>query len=82
MRNKRRQGNMTPQKVDNHTVEDFVGSEGDESLVSEVRKMIRMFNELKENIQKQLNESQENRNKNLKTQKQQNELRGFQQNLN
>jgi hypothetical protein len=47
------------------TLEDLVESEGDESSVADIRKMmIRMFDklkeELKEDIQKQLNESQEN----------------------
>jgi hypothetical protein len=40
-----------------------VEREGYESSVADVRRMmIRMFNELKEDIQKQLNESQENMN--------------------
>jgi hypothetical protein len=35
--------------------------EGEDSLVTEVRRMrMRMFNELKEDIQKRFNESQEN----------------------
>jgi hypothetical protein len=77
-------GNMTPQKAHNHTIEDLVDSEGEESPVTEVRRMmIRMFNELKvelkEDIQKQFNESQENtglKKKNLKkTQKQLNEIK-------
>jgi hypothetical protein len=53
---------VTPQKVhQNHTIEDLVESERDESSVAEVRRiMIRMLTELKEDIQKQLNESQEN----------------------
>jgi hypothetical protein len=60
MGNKRRQENMTPQKVDNHTREDLVDSEGHESSGAEVKRMIlRMSSELQENIQKQLNESQE-----------------------
>jgi hypothetical protein len=47
------------------TLEDLVESEGDESSVADIRKlMIRLFDklkeELKEDIQKQLNESQEN----------------------
>jgi molybdenum-dependent DNA-binding transcriptional regulator ModE len=55
---------MTLQKANNHTIEDLVDSEGDESSVAEVRRMmIRMFNELKEDIQKQFNESQENMDK-------------------
>jgi hypothetical protein len=42
---------MTPEKVNNHTVQGLVGSEGDESSVAEVRrKMIRIFNELKEEM--------------------------------
>jgi hypothetical protein len=54
MENKRRQGNMTPQKVHNHTVEDLVDSEWEESSVSGVRRMItRMFKKSKEEIQKQ-----------------------------
>jgi hypothetical protein len=44
-------------------MDNLVNSEGDESPVAEVRRiMVRMFNELKEDIQKQLNESQENMN--------------------
>jgi hypothetical protein len=61
MRNKTKQGNMMPQKVSNHTIEDLVDSEGDESSVAEVRRMITiMFKELKKDLQNQLNESQEN----------------------
>jgi hypothetical protein len=49
--NKIRQGNMTPQKVNNHTIEDLVESEGDEFPVAEVRRMFNEFKEeLKENI--------------------------------
>jgi hypothetical protein len=48
---------MTPQKTYNNTIKDRVESKGDESLVSDIRRMITMFNELKEDIQKQLNES-------------------------
>jgi uncharacterized protein YeaO (DUF488 family) len=55
---------MTPQKVNNHTVEDLLFSEMDESPLVEVRRKISMLNEhyeeFKEDIQKQLNESQEN----------------------
>jgi hypothetical protein len=43
---------MTPQKANNYTIEDLVESEGNESSVAEVRQMIRMLNELKEDIQK------------------------------
>jgi hypothetical protein len=46
-RNMRRKwkGNMTPQKAKNHTIEDLVDSEGNESLVVESRIMIRTLNE-------------------------------------
>jgi hypothetical protein len=64
MGEKRRQGNGTPQKADNNTIEDLVESESDESSVADVRRMmIITFNELKDDIQKQLNESQENTDK-------------------
>jgi hypothetical protein len=63
-------------------------SEGDESPVADLKRMImRKFNklkeELKENMQKKFNEYQENMDKRklVKTQKQLNELRGFQQTL-
>jgi hypothetical protein len=50
IRNKKSQGNMTPQKFKNHTIRDL-----------EVRRMItRMFKVLKEDLQKQLSEFQEN----------------------
>jgi SOS response regulatory protein OraA/RecX len=56
MGNKRSQENMTAQKINNHTIEDLVDSEGDESSVAEAKRMItRMFKELKEDVQKQLN---------------------------
>jgi hypothetical protein len=49
MENKRIHGDMIPQKVNNHTIEDLVGSEGEESSHAEVRKTrIKMFKELKE----------------------------------
>jgi hypothetical protein len=37
---------MTPQKVNNHTIEDLVDSEGDESVVEVRRMVIKMFNKL------------------------------------
>jgi site-specific DNA-adenine methylase len=54
-----------------------VESERDESPVSDVKRiMIRMFHELKEDIQKQLNECQQNTDKkHKKTHKWLNELR-------
>jgi hypothetical protein len=72
MQNKRRQGNMTPQKDNDHKIGDLVDSEMDDSSVAEVRRMmIKVFNQLKENIHKQFNESQENMDKKFeKTQKQ------------
>jgi hypothetical protein len=56
------------QRVHNQTIEDLLDSEGDEFLFAEVRrKMIRIFDELevelKRDIQKQLNEFQENTDK-------------------
>jgi hypothetical protein len=49
MERKRREGNMIPQKTNNMIIEDLVESDP----VSGIRgMMIRMFNELKENIQK------------------------------
>jgi hypothetical protein len=72
MRHKRMQGNMTPQNVTNHTIEDLMDSEGDESPLVR-RMMIRMFNELteelKEDIQKQLNESKRTQTKISRIQK-------------
>jgi hypothetical protein len=72
MRHKRMQGNMTPQNVANHTIEDLMDSEGDESPLVR-RMMIRMFNELteelKEDIQKQLNESKRTQTKISRIQK-------------
>jgi hypothetical protein len=41
MGNRRRNGNTTPQKVNNHTVEDLVDSDGDEISVSEVKRMLK-----------------------------------------
>jgi Arc/MetJ-type ribon-helix-helix transcriptional regulator len=57
---------MTPQKANNHTIEDLVESEEYESTVAEVRRLLRMFTELKKDIQKQLSESQDNTDKNLR----------------
>jgi molybdenum-dependent DNA-binding transcriptional regulator ModE len=58
---------MIPQKTNKNTIHDLVESEWDESPVADMKRMlIRMFNELKEDIQKQFNEHQENMD--LKTQ--------------
>jgi hypothetical protein len=52
---------MTPQKTNNNMIEDMVETEVEESPIADIRRMlINMFNELKEDIQKQLNEFQEN----------------------
>jgi hypothetical protein len=49
MGNKRRQGNITPQKANTHTVENVVNCEEDESSFAEIRRTItKMFKELKE----------------------------------
>jgi molybdenum-dependent DNA-binding transcriptional regulator ModE len=63
-------------KTNNNIIEDLVESEGNESAVADLRRMIRTFSELKEIIQKQLSESQENMDKKVeKSQKQLNELK-------
>jgi hypothetical protein len=47
MRRKRRQGNMTPQKSYNNLKEDLMESEGYESPVADLKRMMRRkFNEL------------------------------------
>jgi hypothetical protein len=68
MGRRRRQGNTASQKANINITEDWMKSEEAESTVTVLRKMmIRMFNELeeelKENMQKQLNEYQENTEK-------------------
>jgi molybdenum-dependent DNA-binding transcriptional regulator ModE len=85
MGTRRRQGNVTPQKANNNIIEDLMGSEEGESQVADLKRMmIRKFNELEEelkkkNMQKQFNKYQESMGKKLqKTQKQLNELKGFQ----
>jgi hypothetical protein len=46
---------VTPQKDNNNTIEDFVESEGNESSVPDVRRMmIRMFNELKKEFKEDI----------------------------
>jgi hypothetical protein len=65
MGRKRRQWNTPPQKFNYNIIEDLIYSEGDESSVADIRRMImRMSNEFKEkiweNMQKQLNKNQEN----------------------
>jgi hypothetical protein len=55
MGRKRRQGNMTPQKANNNIIEDLMERERDESLVDDLRRtMIRMFNELEEELKKSM----------------------------
>jgi hypothetical protein len=46
---------MTLRKVNNHTIEDLMDSEGDEISVFKFKRMM-MFKEFKEDIQKQVNE--------------------------
>jgi hypothetical protein len=41
--NRRSQDNMTPQKINNYTIEDLVDSEGDENSVSVFKKMFKKF---------------------------------------
>jgi hypothetical protein len=41
---------MTLQKDNNLKIEDLVDSEEDESFITEVKRMIRIFNKLKEDI--------------------------------
>jgi hypothetical protein len=56
MGKKRRQGSMTPKKTTKNVTEDVVGSEGYESPVADLRRIIRMFNKIKE----ELNENVQN----------------------
>jgi molybdenum-dependent DNA-binding transcriptional regulator ModE len=62
--------------INNNIVEDLVESKKNELLVADFRRMmLRMFNKLKMNMQKQFNEYQANTDKKFKkTQKQFNEL--------
>jgi hypothetical protein len=56
--NRKRQGDMIPEKVNNHTTKDLMDREGDETSVSIFnRMMIRMIKEVKEDTQKQVNET-------------------------
>jgi hypothetical protein len=60
----KRQGNMTPQKLNNHTTKDLNGSKEDEISISRLKRMIKsMINEMKEDIHEQLSEIKENMNK-------------------
>jgi hypothetical protein len=58
----KRQRNMTPQKVNNHTTKDLIDSKGVEISISELKR-IRTINEMKEDMKKQVNEIKENMNK-------------------
>jgi hypothetical protein len=65
-RNMRKQGNMTPPRVNNSTVRDTNDSEVDESLDKEFKRMIIiMIKESKETMSKCLNEFQGYANKQL-----------------
>jgi hypothetical protein len=49
----KRHRNMTPQKVKNHTTKDLVDSEGDETSISEFKRiMTKKIKEIKEDMQK------------------------------
>jgi hypothetical protein len=49
----KRQGNMTSQKVNNHTTKDLMDSKGDETPVSKLKRMmIRMTMKVREGRQK------------------------------
>jgi hypothetical protein len=48
MGRKTRRGNTIPQKTNNNIIQDLVECEGDEFPVADLRRMIRMINELKE----------------------------------
>jgi hypothetical protein len=62
--NIKRQGNMTPQKIDNHTTKDLNDSEGDEILSFKLKRiMIIMINEMKKEMYKHLNKIKEDTNK-------------------
>jgi hypothetical protein len=64
---KKKAGSMTPQKTSNNIIEDLAGSEGVESPIAGLRgMMIRMFNELKEDIKEKLNEYQGDTDKKLR----------------
>jgi hypothetical protein len=55
MGNRRSQGSITSQKVNNHTIEELIDSEVDETSVSKFKGiMISMFKDLEEDIQKQI----------------------------
>jgi hypothetical protein len=61
MGRKRRQENMSPQKAKNNIIKNLMECKGDESPVADFKRMMkRMFDEakeeLRENMQKQLNE--------------------------
>jgi uncharacterized protein YrzB (UPF0473 family) len=51
---------MTPHKENNHTTKVLNDSEGDETLISELKRMMtRIIKELKEDMQKQVNDRQQ-----------------------
>jgi hypothetical protein len=48
------QGNMIPQKVNNHKTKDLMNSKGDESSISKLKRMmIKMIHEMKEDMQRE-----------------------------
>jgi hypothetical protein len=62
MGRKRRQGNVTPQKSNNNIIEDLMERKGDESLVADLKRMIRKFKEL----EGELKENMQNNSMNIK----------------
>jgi hypothetical protein len=55
MGRKRKQGNITPQKMNNKVIEDLVENEGDEFPVAVLRRMmVRIFNELRKDLKKNM----------------------------
>jgi hypothetical protein len=50
IRTMKRKRNMTPQNFSNHTTNDIRDSEENETSISELKKMISMINEMKEDM--------------------------------
>jgi hypothetical protein len=60
IRNMKRKENMTPPKMNNHTRKDLIYSEGDETSIFKLKRiMTAMVNEMKEDMQKHDNEIRE-----------------------
>jgi hypothetical protein len=64
MRNRKRQVNTTPQKVNNHITKDLKDSSGDETLISELKRMIiRVTKGFKVVMSKHINKIQKDMNR-------------------